>query len=94
MSTKYIKIEQGQNVWMIPVSFVAAERAKYYAAKDKDTTYQDEFDFVMGDAGEALDWLENNMNYEDWKDAATLSQKPQPATFDFTEDYETSIEVA
>ncbi len=91
MQNKYIQIEQAQNVWLVPIIFVAAERAKYYAASDSDTTYQDEFDYVIENSTEAVDWLQNNMNYEDWKDAAQLSQKPSPAEFEVSEDHQINI---
>jgi hypothetical protein len=66
--------------WAIPVSAIADNRAKYYAEKDKDTTYQEEYDHVMSDDYEAADWFFNNMNYEDVADVAF--QVTPPAPFD------------
>jgi hypothetical protein len=55
----------GLEVWALPREVVAHNRAKYYAEKDPDTTYQGEFDYVCGDHAEAVDWFRNNMNPED-----------------------------
>lgn len=57
-----IKLADGR-IYSIPVSVIAANRAKYYAEKDKDTTYDAEYDFVMEDDYEAADWLFNNMDW-------------------------------
>lgn len=67
-------------VWGIPLATVADNRATYYAEKDKDTTYQEEYDYVMSDDYEGLDWFLNNMNWVDvMMDAYEI--KP-PRTFD------------
>lgn len=61
---KYLKfmMENGE-VWGLPVKYIADNRAKYFDGKD--TTYQEEYDFVMENADEASDWFFNNMNPED-----------------------------
>lgn len=64
--------------WAIPVHNIADDRAKYYAEKDKDTTYQEEYDYVMRDNYEAQDWFFNNMNWEDIKDVAFEINPPRP----------------
>lgn len=75
---KVIEIEDSGFVWNIPLRVIADARAKYYAARDSDTTYQDEFNYVMEDDYEGLDWFQNNMNFEDVESEAVLVTKPQP----------------
>lgn len=74
--TKFIEVEDTGFVWEVPLSAIADHRAKYYAARDKDTTYQDEFDFVMEDDFEGLDWFFNNMDWSDVAAKATLVKTP------------------
>ena len=62
---KVIEILKGGFVWHIDLEYVADNRAKYYAEKDKETTYQDEYDFVMEDDYQGIDWYQNNMDFED-----------------------------
>lgn len=65
MKHLHFTFENGE-VWSLPLHEVADHRAKYYAAKDKDTTYQDEYDFVMEDDHEGKDWFFNNTNPEEF----------------------------
>lgn len=58
--------------WALPKEVVAHNRALYYEKRDKDTTYKEEFDFVMGDDFEAQDWFRNNMDPEDVIDQFAL----------------------
>lgn len=58
--------ENGE-VWEIDLHEVADHRAKYYASRDKDTTYQEEYDYVMNDLHEGIDWFFNNTNPEDFE---------------------------
>ncbi len=45
---------------------IAKHRADYY--KDKDgSDWKEEFDFVMNDDYEGIDWVTNNMNLEDFE---------------------------
>lgn len=76
--TKFIEVEDSGFVWEIPLEVIAADRAKYYAERDKDTTYQDEFYYVMDDECEGIDWFENNMNWEDVAKEAKLVVTPGP----------------
>src|SRR5271154_2730554 len=58
--------------WALPKEVVAHNRALYYAKKDPETTYKEEFDFIMEDDYEAKDWFRNNMNPEDVIDQFVL----------------------
>lgn len=78
MSTKVIEVEDTGFVWAVPLSAIADHRAKYYAERDEDTTYQEEFDFVMEDDFEGIDWFANNMDWSDVADKATLIKSPDP----------------
>ena len=51
--------------WALPLEVIAKNRADYYAKKDKETTFDEEFKFVMEDDYEAIDWFRNNMDPED-----------------------------
>lgn len=62
-------------VWGIPLDTIARDRSNYYAKKDPDTTFEQEFDFVMSDDYEGLDWFQNNMN---WKDVALHAYEITP----------------
>lgn len=64
--------------WAIPVHEIADNRAKYYAEKDKNTTYQEEYDFVMKDDYEPSDWFFNQMNWEDLNGTAFEINPPRP----------------
>lgn len=54
------------DVYGLPLEAVAKIRADYYAKKDPETTFQDEYDFVMNDGYEGIDWFQNNQNPEDF----------------------------
>jgi hypothetical protein len=69
--------EETGEQWALPKEVVAGDRAKYYANQDVDTTYKEEFDFVMEDDYEAIDWFRNNMNPEDVIDHFVLIKKPR-----------------
>lgn len=91
--TKFIRVEDNGFVWMVPLEAVAANRAKYYAEKDKDTSYQDEFDYVMADDYEGVDWFANNMNWEEVEAVAKLVERPNLAEPDMACSDLTIVEV-
>lgn len=66
MKTKkvYLTLDDGR-VYFLPLHVVAHDRATYYAQRDKDTTYQEEYDYAMSEDGKdcAMDWLYSNMNW-------------------------------
>lgn len=67
---KYLMFElEDGSVYRLPLAKVAEHRAKYYAENDKDTTYQEEFDYVMEDDYEGIDWFQNNMDPDDFEES-------------------------
>ena len=74
--TKMIEIDDNGHVWNVPLQFIADHRAKYYAERDDDTTHQEEVDFVIDDDYEGIDWMQNNMNFEDYAGVAVKVQTP------------------
>jgi|LakMenEpi03Aug12_release.lakeMendotaPanAssembly.Ray.scaffolds.fasta_scaffold87418_7 hypothetical protein len=72
---KVIIINTPKGQYQIPLQIVAEERANYYACevdgheKNSDE-WQEEVDWVMNDDYEAIDWLLNNYEWEDWLDSA------------------------
>lgn len=79
METPYITIEfNNGSVYAIPVSAIAEDRADFYTKKNPNTTYQKEYDFVMRDDFEAIDWFQNNMNWCDIKHKVECLVPPVP----------------
>ena len=80
------------HTYQIPLIVVAKHRANYYAQKhgwnlqdDMDSQeYHEEIMLIMSDGSEAIDWLENNMNWEDVKDHAILVEDIR--TIDYTDE--------
>jgi hypothetical protein len=76
---KVIEIKGNGFVWTIDLHAIAHNRAEYYAAEDSDTTYKREYDFVMNDDYEGIDWYQNNMNWADVPgDSKRLVKTPDP----------------
>ena len=75
---KYIHVMLEGEEWKFPASIVAANRAKYYAENDcqttYDETYEEEYKFTLSEDGEGelLDWMINNMN---WCDVAKSAEQ-------------------
>jgi len=88
---KKIRITQNGHVWEAPLEVIADHRAKYYAENDKDTTYQQEFDYVMNDDYEGLDWYQNNMDFKDIKSKAAFTPADIPDEPNLHEDSEKEI---
>ena len=76
MGERMIIIKDRGYVWHVPASAVAANRARYYADRDEDTTYEDEFLYAMEDKVEVIDWFMNNMDFSDVADKAVLVVTP------------------
>lgn len=66
------------SVWAVDGHISAHARATYYANVDSDTTYQEEYDFTIGDDYELVDWAVGNMNWDDFEKTARLVK---PASF-------------
>jgi hypothetical protein len=69
------------STWRVPARVVAESRARYYAEKDPDTTYDEEFAYTLGDDYEISDWFFNNMNPEDVLHHAVRVKPPIPLSF-------------
>lgn len=90
---KYIRLEMSNGyVWSIKAEHVAEHRAKYYAEVDKDTTYQEEYDFAMSDDYELLDWMQNNTNPSDFKGKLFISLRPDEPEEPYYEDADFDVE--
>ena len=71
--------------YRIPAQFIAENRARYYAARDKDTSFEEELAFTLGDHYELTDWASNNMN---WADLAVVAVKvEEPRDLDLQEEW-------
>ena len=70
------------SLWDVPALVVAENRAKYYAARDEDTTYEEELSYTLSDHYELMDWAANNMNWEDVAELAVKVKDPAPLTQD------------
>ena len=78
-----LTFEDGE-VWQIPLDIIANHRADYYQSKgEPDFNYEEEVAFVMNDDYEGQDWLQNNMDYEDFKDYVTIIPNTKPQTKDW-----------
>lgn len=72
--SKVLQVEFSDGrVFEIPASFIATDRARYYANIDhihKEgenwlKTFETEVDYALEDDFELLDWANNDMNWED-----------------------------
>jgi hypothetical protein len=81
---KYITLKlQSGDIYGLPLKLVAKARAEYYVSRDKDTTLQEEMDFVMEDDYEGIDWFFNNQNPEDFRaEFVLLKAAPQTCLMD------------
>ena len=63
------------SVYAVPILIIALDRAKYYAEHD-GVSLQESLDEdtipAFEDTDEVADWAQNNMDWDDVKDAATL----------------------
>lgn len=62
----------------LPLEEVAKIRAAYYAAKDPDTTFQEEYEYVMNDSYAGIDWFLNNQDPEDFMGKYFLIKPGKP----------------
>lgn len=81
---KYLEILFTDGVYRVPAHIIARDRATYYAEYDTgattgadfDEVYQDEFTYSMSGDDELMDWVRNNMNWEDLEADAFLVKNP------------------
>lgn len=74
---KYIYLTfEDQSVWRLPLEIVARNKAEYYHERDSQTTagniYEDEYNFVMTDDFEGIDWMQNAMEWDEISDHLEL----------------------
>lgn len=69
---EYIKVKMPDGFWVVPVDIIADNRAKYFAERDSDTTYEEEFNYTMSSHDEISDWAKDNMN---WSDVQKFARK-------------------
>jgi len=96
MAQKVLVIERAGFVWHVDLDFVADHRAKHYAKEDHETTHKDEYDYVMCDSYEGIDWFENNMNWSDIPDHRKRLIKKLEVTSpddDAIEDFEQEVSI-
>lgn len=74
----FVITAQDGSQWAVAAEVIADHRAEYYVQNDPATTYQAEFDYAMKDEFELHDWLNNNMNYEDFSEFVRPYQGPAP----------------
>lgn len=66
---KNITINAPDGQYYLPVDVVAHDRAIYYS-QGSDEVYDEEFEFTVNSKYETIDWLLNNMDWEDVSDQA------------------------
>lgn len=71
---RYIEISDNGYVWRVPIHAIANNRASYYAEKGDD--YGEEYQYTASDSYEAIDWMQNNMDWDDYSDVAELVKSP------------------
>jgi len=89
MSEKTILIKFANSDWFeVPVKAIAEHRADYYTEVDgfeKDSDeYDDEVNLLLTDPDEALDWVQNNMN---WEDIEGLGEFVNASPFDYADGF-------
>jgi len=74
VKTPYIVANTYKGKFAIPMIDIAEHRANYYAQEDgfsKDSDdYRGEIAFIVTDSYEAIQWLVNESNFEDWQGIA------------------------
>jgi hypothetical protein len=65
---KIILINAPDGQYYLPVSVVAHDRASYY--EDGEESYRTEYDYTYGDTYTTIDWLLNNMDWDNVSDDA------------------------
>lgn len=93
---KVIKFENEKQIITIPLLKIAENRAMLYMELEgfskESKEYKEEIDFVMDDDFEGIDWLNNNMDKEEWQLFAKIVDKEtKPITNDTLENSEVNI---
>lgn len=95
---RVLEIKKGGYTFQVDVSAVAHNRADYYGKKDPepdyDTTYKSEYEHTMTDGYDAIDWFENNMNWEDVpEENRRISDSPKPPESPEDIEYDDGVEI-
>lgn len=73
---KVVVFDTPSGQYIVPLYQIAKRRATYYLEEVPDVNteedFEDEIDFIMNDDYEGIDWLFNNMN---WEDIENISSK-------------------
>lgn len=83
----YIALADGRT-YSVLAHDVAHNRATHYAERDKDSTYQSEYDFTISDKFELTDWLFNQM---DWYEMSPVLEKTEQDPLNQAEILETYV---
>lgn len=72
---KVILIDTPKGQFVLPLRKIAEHRADYYACEvdghEKNSyEWQEEVEWVMKDDFEAIDWILNNTNWDEWEGVA------------------------
>lgn len=88
---KIIVVNTPKGQYSVPLKIVVENRSDYYCS-ERNEDWKEEYDWVMRDDYEGVDWLINNMNWEDVEKFSTkLNDKVLVTDQDFwtsTEDFE------
>lgn len=72
-----LKSECGR-VFCIDLHEILDHHSKYYAKRNTETTYEEEYDAFQEDYFEVLDWMFNNMDWYECHTLKEISTKPKP----------------
>jgi hypothetical protein len=79
---KYLRITMPNcQKYDVPAYLIAENRAKYYANKEGQDKYEEEYNYCLNDDYELKDWAANNMNWEDVKDKAIKVGKKEDTDY-------------
>jgi len=85
-TAQYITTMPDGSKWAVPVLVIAKNRAKAYAHEyggdESLSLSEDTKPLFESDDFEIEDWAQNNMNWSDVKESATMITGPTPVDFD------------
>jgi hypothetical protein len=89
MNEKTILIKFPNSDWFeVPLAAIAKHRANYYSNSDDfeegSKEWQDEIDYVMKSPYEGLDWVQNNM---DWDEIEELGEFVNAEPYDYSDGF-------
>lgn len=87
MKTKFLRVTMPDgSKWDVPASEIAGHRASYYTNREpNDDTFNREYDFVIGNNYELMDWAANNMNWSDVQSVAVRVTESPVKPVDYQE---------